>query len=193
MNLKKKLNDSLSFMSEHDRVMFLYNNILLKNPDDNFDLNKETFNILFSFDSKSSDIFGNILEDPKEMDDFFSFLGDNENFLGPEDENFDAYSYSDEEMNGMLEELDDEGNPLHPDDDVQVEVIINEDILLIFSKTEENINTYLYNYCFLDGYIYTKIPDYELHTIKALDLITGYEFKKAYRILGKLENDICYN
>ena len=73
MNLKKRLNDTLSFMSEHDRVLFLYNNILLKNPDDNFDLNRETFNMIFSADSNNSDIFGNVKEDSKEMDDFFPF------------------------------------------------------------------------------------------------------------------------
>lgn len=186
MNLKKRLNDTLSFMSEHDRVLFLYNNILLKNPDDNFDLNRETFNMIFSADSNNSDIFGNTTEDFKEMDDFFSFLDGNE-------DSFDAFSYSDEEMNEMLDEMDDEGNPLHPDNDVQVEVLINDDILLIFSNTEEDIHTYVYNYCFLDGYIYTKIPDSELDKVKTLDIVTGYKYKKVFKILGKLENDICYN
>ena len=180
-------------MSEHDRVLFLYNNILLKNPDDNFDLNRETFNMIFSADSNNSDIFGNVKEDSKEMDDFFSFLDDNSNFMGPDDENFDAFSYSDEEMDEMLDEMDDEGNPLHPDDDVQVEVLINDDILLILSNTEEDIHTYIYNYCFLDGYIYTKIPDSELDKVKTLDIVTGYKYKKVFKILGKLENDICYN
>ena len=193
MNLKKRLNDTLSFMSEHDRVLFLYNNILLKNPDDNFDLNRETFNMIFSADSNNSDIFGNVKEDSKEIDDFFSFLDDNSNFMGPDDENFDAFSYSDEEMDEMLDEMDDEGNPLHPDDDVQVEVLINDDILLILSNTEEDIHTYIYNYCFLDGYIYTKIPDSELDKAKTLDIVTGYKYKKVFKILGKLENDICYN
>lgn len=173
-------------MSEHDRVLFLYNNILLKNPDDNFDLNRETFNMIFSADSNNSDIFGNMIEDSKEMDDFFSFLDDNE-------ESFDAFSYSDEEMDEMLDEMDDEGSPLHPDDDVQVEVLINDDILLIFSNTEEDIATYIYNYCFLDGYIYTKMPDSELDKVKTLDIVTGYTYKKVFKILGKLENDICYN
>jgi hypothetical protein len=177
-------------MSEHDRVLFLYNNILLKNPEDNFDLNRETFNMIFSADSNNSDIFGNMMEDSKEIDDFFSFLDDNE-------ESFDAFSYSDEEMDEMLDEMDDEmddeGNPLHPDDDVQVEVLINDDILLILSNTEEDIQTYIYNYCFLDGYIYTKIPDSELDKAKTLDIVTGYKYKKVFKILGKLENDICYN
>lgn len=193
MNLKKRLNDTLSFMSEHDRVMFLYNNILLKNPDDNFDLTKETFNMLFSNDSTNSDIFGNMLHDSKEMDDFFSFLDNNENFIGPDDENFDAFSYSSEEMNNMLDELEDERNSFDSDDSVEVEVIINDDILLVFSNTEEDIHTYIYNYCFLDGYIYTKIPDQEIDKIKTLDIVTGYKYKKVYKILGKLENDICYN
>ena len=193
MNLKKRLNDTLSFMSEHDRVMFLYNNILLKNPDDNFDLTKETFNMLFSNDSTNSDIFGNMLHDSKEMDDFFSFLDSNENFIGPDDENFDAFSYSSEEMNNMLDELEDERNSFDSDDSVEVEVIINDDILLVFSNTEEDIHTYIYNYCFLDGYIYIKIPDQEIDKIKTLDIVTGYKFKKVYKILGKLENDICYN
>lgn len=193
MNLKKRLNDTLSFMSEHDRVMFLYNNILLKNPDDNFDLTKETFNMLFSNDSTNSDIFGNMLHDSKEMDDFFSFLDSNENFISPDDENFDAFSYSSEEMNNMLDELEDERNSFDSDDSVEVEVIINDDILLVFSNTEEDIHTYIYNYCFLDGYIYTKIPDQEIDKIKTLDIVTGYKYKKVYKILGKLENDICYN
>jgi hypothetical protein len=113
--------------------------------------------------------------------------------MGPDDENFDAFSYSDEEMDDMLDEIDDEGNSLHPDDDVQVEVLINDDILLILSNTEEDIHTYIYNYCFLDGYIYTKIPDSELDKVKTLDIVTGYKYKKVFKILGKLENDICYN
>jgi len=187
MNLKKKLNDTLSFMSEHDRVLFLYTNILLKNPDENFDLNRETFNILFSADSKKSDIFGNMTDESSEIDDMFSFLDDEG------EEPFDAYSYSDDELDEILDELDDEGNPLHPEDDVQVEVLINDDVLLIFSNTEEDIHTYIYNYCFLDGYIYTKIPDSELDSIKTLDIVTGYTHKKVYKIHGKLENDICYN
>ena len=187
MNLKKKLNDTLSFMSEHDRVLFLYNNILLKNPDDNFDLNRETFNMLFSSDSDNSDIFDNMSGDSDEADDFFTFLDENE-------ESFDAFSYSDEELDGILDEMDDEfGDDLDSEEDVQVEVLVNGNILVLFSNSEDDINSYIYNYCFLEGYIFTKIADSELNKTKSFDVVTGYKHKKVLKVHGKLENDICYN
>lgn len=186
MNLKKKLNDTLSFMSEHDRVLFLYNNILLKNPDDNFDLNRETFNMLFSSDSENSDIFDNMSGDATEADDFFTFLDENE-------ESFDAFSYSDEELDGFLDGMDDELDYIESEDDVQVEVLVHGNILVLFSNSEDDINSYIYNYCFLEGYIFTKIADSEVKNIKSFDVVTGYKHKTVLKVHGKLENDICYN
>ena len=84
MNSKKKLNDTLSFMSEHDRVMFLYDNILLRNPEDSFDLDKEVFRILFSSDINNADKKHGFIDDVTDANDFFSFLDEDK-------ESFDSF------------------------------------------------------------------------------------------------------
>jgi len=185
MSSKKRLNDTLSFMSEHDRVMFLYDNILLKNPEDSFDLNKEVFKILFSSDLNNVDNKHDFIDDMADSNDFFSFLDDNA-------ESFDSFSYIDDEMDELLDSL--EENELEDDlYDIDVEVIINGDLLLIFSNALEEIESYIYNYCFIDGYIFTQLSTDEMKKITSLNIITEYKYKKIYKIHGKLENDICYN
>jgi hypothetical protein len=185
MNSKKKLNDTLSFMSEHDRVMFLYDNILLRNPEDSFDLDKEVFRILFSSDINNADKKHGFIDDVTDANDFFSFLDEDK-------ESFDSFSYSDDEMSELLDFIDE--NELEDDiGDPDVEVIINGNLLLIFSNSLKDIESYIYNYCFIDGYIFTELPVDEIKKMTSLNLITEYEFKKIYKIHGKLENEICYN
>jgi hypothetical protein len=142
--------------------------------------------MLFSSDSENSDIFDNMSGDSTEADDFFTFLDENE-------ESFDAFSYSDEELDGFLDGMDDELDPLESEDDVQVEVLVNGNILVLFSNSEDDIKSYIYNYCFLEGYIFTKIADSEVKNIKSFDVVTGYKHKTVLKVHGKLENDICYN
>lgn len=186
MNLKKILNDTLSFMSEHDRVIFIYHNILLKNSDDSFDLHKVTFNTLFSSDLENSDIFDTSSDNTRDVNDFLAFMDEN-------DESFDVFAYSDEELESILDEEGEELGLIDSKGDIQAEVLINGNTLVIFSNLEKDIESYIYNYCFLDGYIFTKMLDSDVDNIKSMDVVTGYKYKKIIKVHGKLENDICYN